>query len=48
MAEEIKYGIINEIGDMGLGYDDLTPEENKKVNEAVDNKQTKKDKKEER
>lgn len=29
------FGVINEIGDMGLGFRPLTEEDNKTVNEAV-------------
>ena len=37
MAQDISVGIINEIGDMGLGFRELDPKDNKIVNEANKN-----------
>ena len=39
MKDDVQYGVINEIGDMGLGFDEVTDKENKQINEAVE-KQT--------
>ena len=30
-----QYGVINEIGDMGLGFDPVSEEENKQINESA-------------
>ena len=37
MANDVSIGIINEIGDMGLGFRELDPKDNKIVNEANKN-----------
>ena len=29
-----QYGVLNEVGDLGLGFDPLTPEEQKVVQES--------------
>jgi hypothetical protein len=38
MSDEGKIGIIHEIGDMGLGFQELTEEEQKKVEEDITKK----------
>ena len=36
---EVKYGVIQEQGDLGLGFDELDEEENKKTNKALKDKE---------
>ena len=32
--ENTQYGVINEVGDIGLGFDEVTEEENVRLNES--------------
>lgn len=41
MADDKKYGIIHEIGDMGLGFQELTEDEQQKVEEDITKKKSK-------
>lgn len=39
-----QYGVLNEVGDLGLGFDPLTPEEQKIVQESQQAETDKKEK----
>ena len=38
MAEKKEYGVIHEIGDLGLGFDPVTEEANEKLNKEEEEK----------
>ena len=41
--DNMQYGVLHEIGDIGLGFDPVSEEENKQINESVQKEQEKKE-----